>query len=560
MMRPFFAMICTLTIVLLPLQLTYLHFLPPLSAIVGMIIFRNVIPALLYGHLCGTLLLLRQSDISWYEGVLRALDIGIYRPITEVSNLYLLLFILLLLMIVCIIERTHYLSELILRMTQNIKDRTHAQLLTYFGGLLIFFDDYANSLIVGGATRELQKKFSISKEKMAFIVDATAAPIAGVAVISSWVGFEIGLFEDIGASTLIGRQGLSMFLDAIPYRFYCMFMLLFVPWLLLSKTDFGPMAEAEAQSLQQSRIHPSTHTRKHKTSLTKLLWVGLSPILLLIVTIFFGFWWDGNQAVGIQIEGSIFQIRYWQTIIGAASHTGQIYVLTSLICLSYVVGLARYTGKPIFRPICIACERSLTPIGIILLAWGLKEFYQELSPTNWVEQMLDSPYLPQNRFFPVFAFVTAAILAATTGTSWGCMSILIPTLIPLIIHMEGEYTHIVILTMSAILDGAILGDHCSPLSDTTILSATATECDLKKHTITQLPYVLLVGTVAIFFGYLLSAYGVSLSTCYLIATLSLATSSYILSQNYATHTTNKIQKTEREKTIEVLHHHHHKQS
>ena len=381
------------------------------------------------------------------------------------------------------------------------KTRAKAQVAMWGSGLVVFFDDYANCLIVGNCMRKLADSKRISREKLAYIVDATAAPIASISLISTWIAFQVGILDTTFKTLNMNPEPYGFFLESIPYNFYALFTLFFVFLVASQGYDFGPMAKAESEALAQ----------KEQTELASTinpLWgsvVFILPIFTLVSITFASLLIEGSQKTGP--GAPLFQI------IGAAdaynamvrgSFSALLVALTTVL-ISQIATLEKSMGA-IFDGI----RNLLEPLSILILAWALSSALGNLGTATYMVNMLGDS-LPQWSL-PTIIFVTSASLAFATGTSFGTLGLMIPLGLPLAVALTDSHT-IHLACTAAIMGGAVLGDHSSPISDTTIMSSMGAGCDHMQHVKTQLPYVLAVGLICILFGTLPVALGVPLWIC-----------------------------------------------
>lgn len=426
-----------------------------------------------------------------------------YSAGTDTTNIQILGFVFFILSMVHIMTVSGGLHALVHSLQRWIVGPRSAQLVTAILGVLIFIDDYANTMIVGSTMRKVTDRYKISREKLAFIVDATSAPIAGVALVSTWIGYEVGLFSEMADKFSWGIDGYAVFLDAIQFRFYCFLMLFFVFVNIAFGIDYGPMKEYQLSPVDGSD-EPEQEPQGH-------LLCSVLPLGLLLFLVFSLLWHDGG---GFSPEKSLLSLTDWREVLTASQNGIWILFLSSMICYSVAFLLAVFLSKvgikKLLEAFLAGVKSAGLPIMILVLAWSLKEVCDDLKTGEFVVKQLSDQVSRQ--WLPLAIFVVAAITAFSTGTSWGTMAILIPTVTPLAVNVGGgEYGIYVSLCLAAILDGAIMGDHCSPISDTTIMSSISAECDLLSHVKTQLPYSLTVGAIAVIFGYLPAGLGLSLS-------------------------------------------------
>ena len=496
--------------------LVWYSIIPPLLAVTLAIVTTRLFPSLCIAVGVGLLL-------SWYQkggtpsGFLaetvwfvRAVSVG--NDGIDLFNFWVVLFVCLIMATISVVVASGGIGGVVVWLSQFAKGPRSAQFITGLMGIVIFIGDYSNAMLVGPTMRPLTDHHRVSREKLAFLVDSTSAPIAGLAFVSTWIGYEVGLFEDISGTLGLERDGYSMFFDALSFRFYCVLTIIFVIVNALSGRDYGTMHQAETRARETGDIAaPDAEALGHAGSFTSLPnaviqpFSAVLPLLTLFGLLLGGFWIDGNGT------GSIFSLTSWRN---ALSEANNVMVLAGAAASAFVVAIicARWLSKLKFSEIAPVVwngiKGSLTPLSILLLAWGLKASCDRLMTGDFLATMLSD--VVSALWFPILVFICASITSFATGTSWGTMAILIPTAIPVAFSLDGDsYGLTTIICLGAVLDGAIFGDHCSPLSDTTILSSIASSCDPLHHVRTQLPYSLTVASIAIFCGYLPAAFGIS---------------------------------------------------
>lgn len=425
-------------------------------------------------------------------------------------------------------------AEMVVRFARNSQI---GQLVAYLAGWVIFFDDYANCLVVGGSLRSSLYELGVSREKLAFIVDATAAPLASLVPISSWIGFEVGLIQDEldkisekldGAELYTASTGMSVFLESTKYRYYSIFMLLFIPITILLKRDFGPMLVAERKTIVYDRKDGGdSKGNQMDESYEKLLepaedtptrvWNFFVPVFFLIFFIFyilvdFGDDGSGTQSIRDKIESSDSYVALlWGTM--AAALVAMLFYMIQFKKGGEMASPTAFFSDEKPAPLLsvkegvdafLAGQMRIVPALVVLtLAWAAGSVMSDVGADRLFERwILDSGLNPAA--LPTLSFLIAMLIALSTGTSWGTMGILFPLLIgPTYTAADGD-VRIFYATVSSVLAGAIMGDHVSPISDTTILACLACDCGLMQHVKTQIPYAgvvalwsVLAGTVPI---------------------------------------------------------------
>ena len=377
-----------------------------------------------------------------------------------------------------------------------------AMVTSWLAGMVVFFDDYANCLVVGNAMGPLCDQFRVSRAKLAYIVDSTAAPVASLALISTWVGYEVGLLDDALVAANSDATAFGVFIHALPYRFYSIFTLFFVGAIAFSNRDFGPMAVEERRSRTGSLPIIDLKSANARGN----LWLAAVPVVVLVGLTFGLMVWTGQRALGEEAATAhFFQIlaqaeAYWSMFIGSIAA----FVLAALLAL-----VMRALS---IRALVMASWNSMGTVAealiILYLAWTLGNAIGDTNAASFISSQLDGtvPIF----LLPAVSFLLAAFTAFSTGTSFGTMSILIPLVVPLSLSLSnGEISHIFLSSTAAVLAGSCLGDHASPISDTTVLSALGANVDIIVHVRTQLPYAIAAGFVSMLVGYIPAGLGVT---------------------------------------------------
>jgi Na+/H+ antiporter NhaC len=398
-----------------------------------------------------------------------------------------------------------------------------AQLFTELLGLCVFFDDYANSLIVGPIMRPVMDKLHVSREKLAFVVDATAAPVAGIAIISTWIGLELSLITQGFQSIGMNVSGFGIFLQTIPFRFYNILILIFIVISALTYYEFGPMKEAEKKARTRKEDEPvesleatSFDDVKPVEGIKLSVWNAIIPIGVLIVGALIAFYWSGyttilggeDQALITLMKTSPLSFSGIFEALAASDASVasfQAALLASIVAILMAVLQKIMTIEEAISE-WVGGMKTIVITGVILLlAWSLGGVIGELGTADYLVGVLAGA-IPIF-ILPTLIFVLGALISFATGTSYGTMSILMPLTIPLAWAVNPEMGFVIVCT-SGVLTGAIFGDHCSPISDTTILSSMGTSCNHIDHVSTQIYYAIFVAVIAIIFGYIPAGFGI----------------------------------------------------
>lgn len=450
--------------------------------------------------------------------------------IFSISHLQALIFSLLLAAMVGTLEVGGSMRQLIRKISKRIRTRRAAQGLIATSGLAVFFDDYANTLLLGGTMRSTADRYKISREKLAYFVDSTAAPVAGIALISTWTAVEISYLSDGLVSAGIGGQqaAFELFLHSIPYRFYPWLALVMVFTVAYTQRDFGPMYQAEVGASTNKDTEQS-ETDEAPMVVHRGLWLAaIVPVLLCLVSVLIVLMVTGTRQLKLNNEFDINQSTITQ--LGQVFGNGDSYlalVVGGAVGLLAAIGLHVALGvnfRECRRGAIHGAKQMMPAMVILWFAWALSGMTEKdaLNTGGYLTGLL-SGQLPVS-LLPTVVFLLSALMAFATGTSWGTMGILTPVSVGLAVQLDYAQTDplasaIVLATSGSVLAGAIFGDHCSPISDTTVLSSRASGCEHLSHVKTQFPYAMIVGGVCVGLGTIPAAFGVSPWICLLIGTV-----------------------------------------
>lgn len=496
--------------------------LPPLMSIVLALWLRQVLLALAAGIFAGAWIL-AGDPLHAFTMALQDIVIG---STTDSFQGAILVFTAILGGMVGVMARaggTHGLVDLARRWIHNARD---AQLATAALGLVIFFDDYANTLLVGNTMRPVTDRLRVSREKLSYLVDSTAAPVATVAALSTWVGYQVGLIGD-GLAT-VGRGGESAygtFVASIPYASYSWFALALVFWLILQRRDFGPMLAAERRARHDGAVlgkNARPLADDVGADLTPVegaprrAHVALIPVLVVLGATVVGLWWDGQRSLIAEIGRSGLAEVSARDVFSAADPAAALLwavVLGSIAVITLAVG-ERLVPLSTAMDAWISGMKAMVPaLVILILAWSIGTVCERVGTADVVVDAATGNL--SARLVPTVTFIVAAFLGFSTGTSWGTMAILMPIVIPLADQLprvaqmgEAASASIFLSSIACVLSGSVFGDHCSPISDTTIMSSMASGSDHVDHVRTQLPYALVAGACAVLIGTLPAGWGV----------------------------------------------------
>ena len=503
--------------------------LPPIIAIALAFITKNVVISLFIGTLSGCFLL-QITGSNPFMAIIQAFLDFVQRALNSLAdpwNAGIVLQVMVIGGVISLVSKMGGAKAIAESLAKKAKTPRSAQLMTWFLGVLVFFDDYANSLIVGPIMKPVADKMKISRERLSFIIDATAAPIAGIMIVSTWIGLEVGLIKD--GFTLIGQEvdAFGVFLSTIPYRFYNILILIFVVATSLLLRDFGPMRKAEinarkgyiSDASKEITLDKDVEDEMAPKEGVKLsVWNAIIPIGALMISALISFYYSGYTAImgGEDVvlqnlmttsPASFTAIREAFSASDASVALFQSALFASIVAIFMAVCKKIFTFSEAVE-VWIDGMKGLIITGVILiLAWSLSSVIKELGTAAYLVKLLSSS-IPQF-LLPSIIFILGAVISFATGTAYGTMGILMPLAIPLSYSISSEMGYVIVGT-SAVLTGAIFGDHCSPISDTTIMSSMGAGCDHISHVRTQMPYALSVAAITILFGYIPVGLGLSI--------------------------------------------------
>lgn len=496
----------------------WLSLLPPILAVLLAVFLRQALLALFAGIWIGATFIHGYNPLS---ALIRCFDTYLPKTFDDSGHAAIIFFTMALGGMVGIIAKTGGTRALVDAISARAKTRRSGMLTAYFSGIVVFFDDYANCLLVGNTVRPFTDKLRVSREKLAFIVDSTAAPIATVALVSTWIGYQISVLEDSLGGEIYGvTSGYDLFLSMLPYSFYSFFSLGFVLFISVSLRDYGPMLEAERRALHDGHLFRPGSRPLMDTELTDMEpassdnahWItAVVPVASVVLIVFVGLYINGRQALGDAAGDA--GIR--DIIANADSYAVLLWASFGGSVIALGTGLATRTiTLPDSVDAWIGGVKAMTmAVLILILAWGLGDMCKLLQTGPWIlDQVSPSPH-----WLPVITFAISGVIALATGSSFSTMAIVIPIAGPMAWALTGDGTGIESgtadairhATLAAVLSGAVFGDHCSPISDTTIMSSMSAASDHVDHVRTQAPYAATCALAAAAFGFIPAGYGVS---------------------------------------------------
>ena len=511
--------------------------LPALVAIGLTLTTRQVLLSLFAGIWLGASIIVGYNPVA---GAARALEF-VVSNVTATWNMKLLLFTFLVGAMLGMIFLSGGMSALASRIADRIRTKKQAELGTSVLGMLIFVDSYASTMITGSVMRPITDEFDVSREKLAYILDSTTSPTASVAVVSTWLGFEVGLIQQQFEALGIQADPFVMFLQSIPFRFYSLLAMALVFVVVLTDWDFGPMEAAEQRAEQTGKVlrddaDPLIETQEDDITtppdVDPKWWYFAAPIVGLVAMTGFSLLYTGGLtfaglfeplvagnvgAAGNAVVDAISNASTANAILWA-SFTGAFTILAIL------VADARVGLEPISDAIFEGFKMVMFPVAVLSLAWSIGAVSQAMGVGPYIVGIAEGIISPA--MLPAIIFVSAVLISFSIGTSWGTMGILFPVAIPLAHSLGAPLPS----AIGAILTGALFGDHCSPISDTTVLSSMFAASDHVDHVNTQIPYALLAGSIATLL-FLASGYGLPALPALAIGFVLLVTGAYALSEH-----------------------------
>ena len=450
---------------------TFWALVPPIVAILLALITKEVYSSLFVGILIGGLF---YAGFQPEGTLLHIFNDGFVTVLSDPWNVGILIFLVILGAMVCLMNKAGGSAAFGKFAGEKIKSKTGAQLATVLLGMLIFVDDYFNCLTVGSVMKPVTDKHKISREKLAYLIDSTAAPICIIAPISSWAAAVAGFVE--------GEDGFSLFLQAIPYNFYALFTLFFVVMAVILKVEFGPMKTKEDAVVKLQEKVAEVKTSEKEGKVLDLV----IPIAALIICCITGMLYTGGF-----FNGENIRVAFSNCDASVGLMLGSFFAL--------VITIIYYMLRRVLSlKVCMECLpegfKAMVPAILILtFAWTLKAMTDSLGAAVYVETVMKGCAEELMMFLPAVIFLVACFLAFASGTSWGTFGILIPIVVAV---FSGTDHTLMIISISACMAGAVCGDHCSPISDTTIMASAGADCEHVSHVSTQLPYAITVAAIS----------------------------------------------------------------
>ncbi len=483
---------------------TFWSLVPPIVAIALALITKEVYSSLFLGILMGALL---YSAFNLELAFTTLVQEGFITNLSDSWNVGILIFLVVLGIFVVLMNRAGGSAAYGRWAREKIKDKKGASLATFLLGVLIFVDDYFNCLTVGSVMRPVTDEFGVSRAKLSYIIDATAAPICMIAPISSWAAAVTGVVE--------GVDGLDLFIRAIPYNFYSLLTIIMVIGITLMKFDYGPMKQHEKNAakgdLFTTEARPYGEGKNEEFNPKGRIIDLIIPMIVLILFCVLGMVYTGGFFAG---ESFVNSFANCDASFGLAIGS----MLALLISCVYFICRRVLSFKEVASAIPEGFKTMVPAILILCMAWGIKSMTGLLGADVYVAGLVEKSAGGLAAFLPAIIFIVALGLSFSTGTSWGTFGVLLPIVVACI----DNGSTLLIIAVSACLAGAVCGDHCSPISDTTIMASTGGQCDHVVHVSTQLPYALTVAAVS-FVSYIIAGFTQSIIALPIAIVLMIAT-------------------------------------
>jgi len=518
-----------------------LSLLPPLVAIGLAILTKRVLFALFFGVWVGGLLVAGGDPVGATTQTLKWIVFNIASAweedgqiVTDLWNTRILLFDALIGAGVALIYKAGGMNAIAKAVTRRIRTSRAASLMAAIFGTIIFFDDYTNTIIVGNTMRPITDRARVSREFLAYADDSTAAPVAVLAVVSTWIGYELGLLKDAIASVGENISAYSAWFASWPYRFYPILAIILVYLVAVTHRHYGPMLKAEYRARTEGKVLRDGAQPMMTTEIDvgmpiegkESVWVFVLPVLTLVALTFLGLWVTGGGSA-TYAEGG------FQAVLSNADSTwalvwGSFGMV--VVAMALVIGMKIMNLKEVEETVVAGMKQMHFAMMILILAWSIKSACDAVGTADYVVSVASKVLSPG--LVPLVVFLVAAFISFTTGTSWGTFAIMMPIAVPLAYQLSGSFGPVVYASIASVFAGGVFGDHCSPISDTTIMSSMFSGCDHIDHVSTQIPYALTAATVGVL---MLVLFALGLTNGWILLAIAvplLIVAHYVLSEWY----------------------------
>lgn len=465
---------------------TFWALVPALVAIILALITKEVYSSLFIGIVIGALFFTGFNPVAAFDQVVQG---GLIKVLSDSYNVGILIFLVVLGAMVSLLNKSGGSKAFGEWASKNIKSKAGALLATWFFGVLIFVDDYFNCLTVGSVMRPVTDKYKISRAKLAYIIDATAAPICIIAPISSWAAAVTGFVE--------GEDGLALFMKAIPYNYYAIFTMIFIIATTLLGVNFGKMKKCEDAATNGDLFYgEQVVNRETSYNEEKILGPGkvidlVIPIITLVVLCIIGLIYSGGFYSSDSESFGNFVVAFSNADASVGLALGSMFAL--ILTMIYYLVKKVLSFNEIMSSLTEGFKNMVPAILILTFAWTLKSMIDSLEATAFIDGIVRSNVATMSTILPAIIFLLGAGISFATGTSWGTFGILIPIVVYILKAIDPQ---LMIIGISAAMAGSVFGDHCSPISDTTIMSSAGAQCEHLLHVSTQLSYAVYVAVVS----------------------------------------------------------------
>jgi len=496
---------------------------PSIVALISVVLFRSALGGLMVGAVSGVILISNgnpgEAFTSFFSKILLP-------ALSSEWNISVLIFTLLLGGFASLLEKGGGFDSILqiwLKKSGNLKNKV--QWSAFSIGILCFFDGLASALLTGRALRPISDRTGVSRAKLAYIVDSTGSAVACVAIMSTWIAYQLSMIrEGYLVAGVEGAEPFLLFISSIPRNFYCWFTLLLVFLSIRYSINLGAMRKAEQKAANATATSDQIKTSSDSTGIKASPKGVTLPLITLIGSLFIGLYWNG-------VPGDVWPISFdklKQAYGDAQSNLVLLYSSTLACVVALLANQKAIIGKKLSLAQVFGegVSRFLSPSLVLIAAWCLSGTLRELGASTFLSQALSGNLPPA--LFPVSVFILGVFISFTTGTSWGTMGVLMPLTIPVCVTIAPGSEAIMASAVAAVFSGAVFGDHCSPLSDTTIISSIACEIEPYDHFRTQLPYALLAASVAALAGFIPMGYGLSPWLCLLLGSSILLITSVVI--------------------------------
>ena len=502
---------------------------PTLVALITVVLFRSALGGLFLGAISGVIVMANGHPFDAFTSFFSKI---LLPALSSEWNLSVLLFTLLLGGFAGLLEKGGGFESILKKwLSQGSNLRSKVQGSTFLIGMICFFDGLASALLTGRALRPIADRVGVSRAKLAYLVDSTGSAVACVAVMSTWIAYQLSMIrEGYLAAGIVGTEPFILFLSSIPRNFYCWFTLLLVFLTIRYSINLGPMKKAEQLARKETETasaQKSNNTKQKEQETKGSLGVSL-PLITLVASLFIGLYWNG-------VSGDAWPINFakLKQAYGDAQSNLILLYSSTIACIVALLTNHKAIAQKKLSPAQVFGEgvsRFLSPSLVLIAAWCLSGTLRELGASTFLAQALSGNLTPS--LFPVSVFALGILISFTTGTSWGTMGVLMPLTIPVCVSIAPGSDAMMASAVAAVFSGAVFGDHCSPLSDTTIVSSIACEIQPFDHFRTQLPYALLAASVAAVAGFIPMGMGISPWLCLLFGSIILMLTTFWVKKYY----------------------------